>query len=124
MVWFMKYNDNILERIGEFYADLDSGKWTDFLIRKPENFDTMEFGERLRYAYDMMEKIDKIMEDPWQVVKTWGRRNEIKHPKYGTLFDTFMEYELDYLTQKEKLQNQQNGKKLDKKKHFWSRSQK
>ena len=118
----MTYNDNILERIGEFYADLDIGKWTDFLIRKPENFDTMEFGERLRYTYDMMEKIDKLMEDPWQVVKTWGRRNEIKYPKYGTLFDTFMEYELDYLTQKEKLQDQQIEKKRDKKKRFlnWS----
>lgn len=113
----MTYNDNILERIGEFYADLDIGKWTDFLSRKPEGFDNMEFSERIRYTYPMMQKIDKIMKDPWQVIKTWGMRNDIKYPKFGTIFDTFMEYELDYLKQMEQLQNQQNVKK-----HFWSRS--
>ena len=97
----MRYNDNILERIGELYAGLEIGEWTDFLSRKPKGFDNMDFNEKTIHTYHMMEKIDKIMEDPWQVIKNWSRKKYIKDPKFGTYFDTFMEYELDYLTQKE-----------------------
>ena len=55
-------------------------------------------------AYDedrVVEQIDKIMEEPWQVIKIWSRKKYIKGQVFGTYFDTFMEYELDYLTQKE-----------------------
>lgn len=97
----MDENNNILERIGNFYAGLDLGEWTDFLSRKPIGFDNMDFNEKTIYTYHMMKKIDKIMEDPWQVIKTWSRKMYIKDPALGTYFDTFMEYELDYLTQKE-----------------------
>lgn len=109
----MKYNNNILERIGEFYEGLDVGEWTDFLSRKPNGFDDMEFNEKLQCTYPMMEKIDKLMEDPWQVIKIWSRRTYVKAPISGDHFDTFMEYELDYLTQKEV------HKPV--KKHFWNR---
>lgn len=111
----MKYNDNILERIGEFYTDLDIGMWTDFLSRKPEGFDNMDYSEKCIYTYPMMQKIDKLMEDPWDLLKVWARRVHIKNPKNGTYFDTFMEYELDCLKQKEQYQDQQNLKK-----HFWN----
>ena len=43
MYVYMDENDDILERIGNFYADLEMGKWTDFLSRKPKNFDDMDF---------------------------------------------------------------------------------
>lgn len=112
----MEYNDNILERIGEFYENLDMGEWTDFLSRKPDGFDDMDINERLQYTYPMMKKIDKLMEDPWQVIKIWSRRIHIKNPAFGNIFDTFMEYELDYLKQKEQIQDRQNVKK-----HFWNR---
>lgn len=101
MYVYMDENDDILERIGNFYADLEMGKWTDFLSRKPKNFDDMDFNEKINHAYHMMEKIDKIMEEPWQVIKIWSRKKYIKGQVFGTYFDTFMEYELDYLTQKE-----------------------
>ena len=97
----MEHNNNILERIGEFYEGLDVGEWTDFLSRKPNGFDEMEFNERLQCTYPMMEKIDKLMKDPWQVIRIWSRRIYVKNPILGDHFDTFMEYELDYLTQKE-----------------------
>ena len=109
----MRYNDNILERIGEFYAGLELGEWIDFLSRKPVGFDDMDFNEKITHAYHMMEKIDKIMDDPWQVIKIWSRRKYIKKPKYNSYFDAFMEYELDYLTQKEQELRQSQ------KKHFW-----
>lgn len=112
----MEYNDNILERIGEFYENLDMGEWSDFLSRKPDGFDDMDLNERLLCTYPMMKKIDKLMEDPWQVIKIWSRRIHIKNPAFGNIFDTFMEYELDYLKQKEQIQARQKVKK-----HFWNR---
>lgn len=109
----MDEEDNILERIGDFYTGLDLGEWTDFLSRKPIGFDNMDFHEKTIYTYPMMQKIDKIMEDPWQVIKTWSRKMYIENPTLGTYFDTFMEYELDYLIQKE-----QDSQRFQKK-HFW-----
>ncbi len=112
----MKYNDNILERIGEFYSNLDIGKWTDFISHKPKGFDDMDFNEKFKYTYPMMEKIDRIMEDPWQVIKIWSRRLDLKNP-LSDAFDIFMEYELDYLSLKERIQEQERHSK----KHFWNR---
>ena len=113
MFSYMDKNDNILERIGNFYVGLELGEWTDYFIGKPSGFDDMSYDEKIKYTYPLIEKIDKIMENPWQVMKTWSRKMYIKNPAFGTYFDTFMEYELDYLTQKE--QELQRFKK----KHFW-----
>lgn len=111
----MKYNDNILERIGEFYADLEIGNWTDYLSKKPQGFDHMDFNDKMHYALDMMIKIDDIMEDPWEVVKTWSRRINMKNQSFDT-FDKFMDHEIDYLKQKQQVQSQNAPKK-----HFWNR---
>lgn len=109
----MKYNDNILERIGEFYADLEIGNWTDYLSKKPQGFDYMNFNDKMHYAFDMMIKIDDIMEDPWDVIKTWARRINMKNQSFDT-FDRFMDYEIDYLKQKQQAQIQPVPKK-----NFW-----
>lgn len=109
----MDENDNILERIGDFYVGLELGEWTDYFIKKPNGFDDMPYNEKLKYTYPLTEKIDKLMEDPWQVIKTWSRKKYIKKPALETYFDTFMEYELDYLTQKEQELHRFQ------KKHFW-----
>lgn len=110
----MDENDNILERIGDFYAGLEVGEWTDYFTIKPNGFDDMSYDEKLKYTYPLIEKIDKIMADPWQVIKIWSRKKYIKTPKYNSYFDTFMEYELDYLTQKEQKLRQYQ------KKYFWN----
>lgn len=110
----MEYSENILGRIGDFYAGLEIGEWTDYFIRKPSGFDDMSYDEKLKHTYPLIEKIDKIMADPWQVIKIWSRKKYIKTPKYDNYFDAFMEYEFDYLTQKE-----QELQRLQKK-HFWN----
>lgn len=111
----MRYNDNILERIGEFYADLECGKWTDYLSKKPEGFDNMEDNEKMHHAFTMMIKINDLMEDPWEVIRTWARRLTLENPPFDA-FDMFMDYELDRLKRLEQTQNHEN-----KKTHFWNR---
>lgn len=101
MFSYMDKNDNILERIGDFYVGLELGKWTDYFIGKPSGFDDMSYDEKLKCTYPLIKKIDKLMADPWQVIKIWSRRKYIKKSKYNSYFDAFMEYELDYLIQKE-----------------------
>lgn len=114
----MRYNDNILERIGEFYADLEIGKWTDFISRKPDGFDDMPSQDKMHYAYEMMIKLDEIMEDPWHIIKSWSRRLSLTNPPFDA-FDMLMESELDYLTVKRQIQV--NRQKESEKKHFWNR---
>lgn len=107
--------NGILERIGKFYVGLEQGRWTDFLNAKPDGFDKMDFNDRILYTYPLMQKIDKLMEDPWQVIKIWSRRLYFEKPASDDHFDIFMEYELDYLKQMKEL-SQQSAKK-----HFWNR---
>lgn len=109
----MEHSENILERIGDFYVGLELGEWTDYFTRKPNGFDDMPYDEKLKCTYPLIEKIDKLMADPWQVIKIWSRRKYIKKPKYNSYFDAFMEYELDYLIQKEQELRQPQ------KKYFW-----
>lgn len=110
----MEYSKNILERIGDFYVGLELGEWTDYFTKKPCDFDNMPYDEKVKYTYPLIEKIDKLMEEPWQVIKIWSRKKYIKTPKYDNYFDAFMEYEFDCLTQKER--EQQSFQK----KHFWN----
>ena len=115
----MEYN-GILERIGKFYAGLELGEWTDFLSAKPDGFDEMNLNDRLSCTYPLTQKIDKMMEDVWQIISIWSRRLYLKTSSSDSDdFNAFMEYELDYLKQKEKLQDQKSMKK-----RFWNRSYK
>lgn len=114
----MRYNDDILERLGEFYADLELGEWTDYLSGKPKGYDDMEGSEKMHYALNMMVKIDKIMEDPWQIIKTWSRRLTLENPPFDA-FDMFMDQELERLSIREKIQEQKRQE--EERKHFWNR---
>lgn len=114
----MRYNDDILERLGEFYADLELGNWTDYLSGKPKGFDSMKDSEKMHYALHMMVKIDKIMKDPWNVIKTWSRRLTLENPPFDA-FDMFMDQELERLSIKEQIHEQKRQEA--ERKHFWNR---
>ena len=62
---------NILERIAHFYVDLEGFEWTDFLSGKPEDYDNMQFLQKVNFTFNILYKLEYLLDNPKDTLIRW-----------------------------------------------------
>lgn len=82
---------NILERIANFYVDLEGFEWTDFLSGKPKEYDTMKFPQKADFTFNILYKLEYLLDNPKYTLTRWVWY----HKKLHQSFDEFLSYQFE-----------------------------
>lgn len=88
---------NILERIANFYVDLEGFEWTDFLSGKPKNYDTMKFPQKADFTSRILYKLEYLLDNPKDTLTNWSWSHRHLHQS----FDEFLSYQFEVIPDKE-----------------------
>ncbi len=88
---------NILERIAHFYVDLEGFEWTDFLSGKPEDYDNMQFLQKVNFTFNILYKLEYLLDNPKDTLIRWMWNCKKLHHN----FDDFLSHQFEMIPDRE-----------------------